>query len=200
MDQSISKQFNAALTHLLAKEGKGAQARLADQQNIDRSYLNHIVKGRNAGSDKARMKIADYFGITFEDMLIMGRHILNEAEKQTTVDRGEMEKNDKSGLPDSSTSDASCTEEGESSITLIAKPGKEEGICISEKIRKMVVILESDTTYRDVLASMIESFYEAVESWSENPGSPKRVQEMELHIADLEKKLADKQASRLQSA
>jgi len=66
MDQLITNQFRAALTHLLAQEGRGSQARLAKQQNIDRGYLNAIVKGRKSGSEKIRSKIASHFDMAYE--------------------------------------------------------------------------------------------------------------------------------------
>ena len=56
MDQSAPNQFRAALTYLLNQEGRGAQTRLADQQKIDRGYLNAIVRGRKSGSEKKRTK------------------------------------------------------------------------------------------------------------------------------------------------
>jgi len=77
MNQSIVKQFHAALTHLLSEEGRGAQSRLAIGQQIDGGYLNAIVKQRKPGSDKIWKKIADHFNITFEEMLSLGQHILN---------------------------------------------------------------------------------------------------------------------------
>ena len=60
MIQSVAKQFHAALTHLLSEEGRGAQTRLANEQQIDRGYLNAIVKQRKLGSDKIRERIAEF--------------------------------------------------------------------------------------------------------------------------------------------
>ena len=80
MDQLITNQFRAALTHLLAQEGRGAQARLAKQQNIDRGYLNAIVKGRKSGSEKIRSKIASHFDMAYEDVFVLGRRVLEQAE------------------------------------------------------------------------------------------------------------------------
>ena len=80
MAQSIRTQFHAALTRLLKKEGRGAQRRLAVQEEIDPGYLNAIVKGRKSGSEEVRAKIASHFNIIYEDMLAMGRRILEGNE------------------------------------------------------------------------------------------------------------------------
>ena len=67
-----------ALNHLLQEEGRGAQTRPAIAKDINRGYLNPIAKGRQAGSDETRARIADHFETTFEDMLAFGRQILVE--------------------------------------------------------------------------------------------------------------------------
>ena len=89
MAQLISQQFHAALCHLLKKEGRGAQSRLAIQQKIDRGYLNGIIKGRKPGSEKVRGKIAAYFQMTYDEMLLLGRRLLaceNVEEEQILPD------------------------------------------------------------------------------------------------------------------
>lgn len=77
MDQSASNQFRAALTHLLKEEGRGAQARLAENQGIDRGYLSAIVRGKKPGSEQIRNKIASHFGMVYEEMLVLGRRIMD---------------------------------------------------------------------------------------------------------------------------
>jgi len=77
MDQSASNQFRAALSHLLKSEGRGAQARLAESQGIDRGYLSAIVRGKKPGSEQIRNKIASHFGMVYEDMLVLGRRIMD---------------------------------------------------------------------------------------------------------------------------
>jgi len=71
------KKFRAALDFLLAREGRKAQSRLANQQNIDSGYLNSIIKGRKPGSITVREKIAAHFDLEYEDMLYLGRWILS---------------------------------------------------------------------------------------------------------------------------
>lgn len=76
-----------ALSHLLSKEGRGAQSRLSRERNIDRGYLNAIIKGRKPGSDSVRTQIAEHFNTTYEEMLAMGRSIIeNDLRKKYPED------------------------------------------------------------------------------------------------------------------
>mgnify|MGYP001764718856 CR=1 FL=1 len=58
MSNDIPTQFRTALNHLLQQEGRGAQVRLARVENIDRGYLNAIIKGRKPGAEAIRSRIA----------------------------------------------------------------------------------------------------------------------------------------------
>lgn len=77
MDTDAQKQFVTALNYLLEKQGRGAQARLANETKIDRGFLNAIVKGRSPGPQEKKEKIAGYFNFNYEDMLSLGRYIIN---------------------------------------------------------------------------------------------------------------------------
>mgnify|MGYP003601852855 CR=1 FL=1 len=76
MSNDIPTQFRTALNHLLQQEGRGAQVRLARVENIDRGYLNAIIKGRKPGAEAIRSRIAAHFGMTYEEMLLLGRRLL----------------------------------------------------------------------------------------------------------------------------
>ncbi|MFH1216531.1 MAG: hypothetical protein V1706_08520 [Pseudomonadota bacterium] len=166
MAQSVSNHFNAALIYLLHQAGRGAQSHLAVQQKIDRGYLNAIVKGRKPGSDEVRAKIADHFHLTYEDMLALGRRIQgNREENLGEGDSGEEQK----GLNHDKAADDTISS-------------------ISEKIMKTVVVLESDSTCRDVLSDLIDALYEVVSTHNENLALRNRMKEIEAQIARLEKK------------
>jgi hypothetical protein len=75
MNNSIAEQFRAALNFLLHQEGRGAQVRLAAAQNIDRGYLNAVIKGRKPAAEEIRLKISDHFGMLYEEMLVFGRRV-----------------------------------------------------------------------------------------------------------------------------
>lgn len=75
MNNVIAEQFRAALNFLLHQEGRGAQVRLSVAQDIDRGYLNAVIKGRKPGAEEIRLRIADHFGMTYEAMLTLGRAV-----------------------------------------------------------------------------------------------------------------------------
>ncbi len=52
--------------------------RLALAQNIDRGYLNAVIKGRKPAAEEIRLKIADHFGMLYEEMLVLGRRVQEE--------------------------------------------------------------------------------------------------------------------------
>lgn len=180
MNTTVSKQFHAALTYLLAKEGRGAQSRLARQQNIDRGYMNAIAKGRKSGAEDVRTKIAAHFDMTYEDMLALGRTILAGGEvQQPTV--GE------------ETGQKKSTKQ-ENGVVAFPEPKKRETpqLSISEKITKVVAILESEGKYREVLSDLIDSFYEAISVKKDNLSLQNKMREMESRIAELEKLAGEK--------
>lgn len=78
MNNPIAEQFRVALNYLLQQEGRGAQVRLAVGQNIDRGYLNAVIKGRKPAAEEIRLKIADHFGMLYEEMLAFGRRVQEE--------------------------------------------------------------------------------------------------------------------------
>ena len=157
MDQLITNQFRAALTHLLAQEGRGAQARLAKQQDIDRGYLNAIVKGRKSGSEKIRSKIASHFDMAYEDVFVLGRRVLEQAESSAANYENQ-------------TFDALTTAEPTPENTLgddaidFKVPTKREGgsSSIHTRILKTIEVLESDTKYGDLLAGLIDAFHDSL--------------------------------------
>jgi len=183
MAQFITHQFQAALAHLLAQEGRGAQSRLAGQQNIDRGYLNAIVKGRKPGSEEVRAKIAAHFNMTFEDMLALGRGILGRGESETSLKT-------KGGEEFSASQDDNPIPN--KSVVEFKSPKKSRDYKsgISKKIMKVVEILESDTHFSDVLAELIDAFHESVIMKNDNLKLRNQMKEMEGRLASLEKKLA----------
>jgi len=193
MAQSVTNQFQAALTHLLTQEGRGAQSRLAGQQKIDRGYLNAIVKGRKPGSEEVRAKIADHFNMTYEDMLTLGRGILGRDKNDASVKT-------KEGKGDSAMQGENATVN--KNVIDFKSPQKFREIHsgISEKIMKVVEILESETKYRDVLAELIDAFHESVSTKNNNLKLRNQMKKMESRIASLEKMLADEKESAQKSA
>ena len=65
---------------------------------------------------------------------------------------------------------------------------------------KVVEILESDTSYRDVLAELIDAFHESVSTKNENLKLRNQMKEMEARITNLEKRPADEKDHTQKSA
>ncbi len=179
MDQSAPNQFRAALTYLLNQEGRGAQTRLADQQKIDRGYLNAIVRGRKSGSEKKRSEIAAHFEMVYEDMLSLGRRILNGEENPS------LEKDNGVSSQSKGHVDTGGRENGviDFKITPRHGAGSEN---IPDRIVSVIEVLSSDTGYADLLAGLIDAFHDTVSTKKENLALRNKLKEMESRIASLE--------------
>jgi hypothetical protein len=180
MNQPISKQFHAALTHLLAKEGRGAQSRLAREQNIDRGYMNAIAKGRKTGAENLRTGIAAYFGMTYENMLALGRAILD----------GENVLGSEGNQVTGKGAALSKVTKMESQVVESKEPQQPEAPLlpsISEIIMKVVDIMESDSNYRATVCSLIVDVHEKISAKKENLALEDRVKELESQVADFKR-------------
>lgn len=89
---SAQKKFNAALVWLLKQKGRGAQADLCRKTGINSGYLSTIVNGGRA-SDKAAELISSHLGYRYEDMLALGRWILEgkDPEEWSPAGHGQIE-------------------------------------------------------------------------------------------------------------
>lgn len=155
MDQSATNQFRAALTYLLDQDGRGAQARLADLLGIDRGYLSAIIRGRKPGSEAKRSQIAAHFGMVYEDMLVLGRRIINGEDDPSR--RGQAE--------DTPPSQKSINTEAEENrvIDFKTSPINESGPeNVSKKIIALLQMLNSDTVYAGILNGLLDSYQETV--------------------------------------
>ena len=172
MDQSAPTQFRAALAYLLKQEGRGAQTRLADELKIDRGYLNAIVRGRKSGSEKKRGQIAAHFHLLYEDMLSLGRRILNgeEISKPDDDTASDMpgKVNDDQQEPDTN-DDRATGKQGQKSEN------------VSKKIITLLQILESDTVYAEILDRLLDSYQETVRK-------DQKIRQPEEEIGELKEK------------
>ncbi|MBU0946057.1 MAG: hypothetical protein KJ804_20745 [Proteobacteria bacterium] len=180
MAQLVSNQFRA----VLVQEGRGAQTRLANEQRIDRGYLHAIVKGRKPVSDNIRAKIAAHFNMAYEDMLALGRRILEGGGEQALD-----VKNLLGALKVESPQLAGQEKE------IIAfknhKKIKELPSGFSSKILKVKKILDSGTSYGDLLAGLIDTFHEVISTKEENFLLRNRLKGLEVKMANLEKRIDD---------
>ena len=178
MSNSIPNQFRVALNRLLGQEGRGAQVRLSIAQNIDRGYLNAIIKGRKPGAEDIRARIATHFGMTYEEMLTLGRSIQegkNVAEEEPVVP-------------------ASLKSSEVKAVVENNKP-QGEGDCgskISEKVLKVMEILESGTEYSDLLSRIIDTYHKSIATSRANQALDLQLKAIEERLGRLEGMLLKK--------
>ncbi len=182
MDQLISKQFQVSLNHFLQKEGRGAQTRLATAKDIDRGYLNAIAKGRQAGSDETRARIADHFETTFEDMLTFGRQIL--------VEEGELVPKEQETAVCKTGSSISDPVKPTAKRTQTASP-RIGGDTIFEAILKTLEVLQEASAHSDTLIGSINVFHEAVVTNKQNRELNNQMMEIASRVSNIEGVLAD---------
>jgi hypothetical protein len=178
MTQSVARQFHAALTHLLSEEGRGAQTRLATAQQIDRGYLNAIVKQRKPGSDKIREKIADHFNMTFEDILSLGRLILSGEDVSTwriSKSVGMVPRQPQVGEQTKKIGQFEPTPKQETASSNIP-----------DKIVKAIEILSTGSGYDNLLSDLIDVFYDTISTKNENEALKIKLREFEARLAILE--------------
>ena len=187
MDQTATNQFRTALTYLLDQEGRGAQARLADLLGIDRGYLSAIIRGRKPGSEAKRCQIAAHFGMVYEDMLILGRRILNGEDDPTR--RGQEGK-----IPLSKESiDADKERVIDFKIPPINGSGSKN---VSEKIISFLQMLDSDSAYSMVLDGLLDIYQDSVRTKQKNSDLEEQLRalkeenlEVKNHMKELESRL-----------
>jgi len=181
MTNLISNQFQAALNHLLRQEGRGAQVRLSVEQNIDRGYLNAIIKGRKPGAEDIRSRIATHFGMDYEEMLALGRRI--QEGKIDSESKVKPEAALLSGLLKAEEHVADGNAPQEKGAPRLKYSGN---------ILKVLEILESNTEYGDSLSVLIDAYHRAIASGQGNQALASRLKAMEERVEKLEGMLSIK--------
>lgn len=137
--------------------------RLALAQNIDRGYLNAVIKGRKPAAEEIRLKIADHFGMLYEEMLAFGRRI-------------------QEGLVN--------MEEGRGAEGSDVEVENNSGNGISSKIEQVREILESGTGCIQTLSSLIDNYHQAILIDRKSRKIENRLEEIERRLELVEKKYA----------
>lgn len=166
MNNPIAEQFRTALNFLLQQEGRGAQVRLALAQNIDRGYLNAVIKGRKPAAEEIRLKIVDHFGMTYEAMLTLGR-----AVQEGTVVQGQ------------GVSRLGSLRDTQSSADSF---GRHLDKRKSETLQRALEVLKSETEYSAILSGVIDGLYGAMKGKRENVEMVRRLEMLEERLGKLE--------------
>ena len=166
MSNDIPTQFRTALNHLLQQEGRGAQVRLARTENIDRGYLNAIIKGRKPGAEVIRSRIANHFGMTYEEMLLLGRRLLAGGTETAPESGGTVSR--RTELEGKGTGEGRGRQE-------------DAGVHLADSLRKALDILESKTKLSESLVEVIAVYHEVLTAG--------RDQELDTRLRALEERV-----------
>jgi len=74
--REVERQFHAAFSWIVREGERGIQAKIAREIGVEPSYINRIASGDRPGSEEVRRMIADSLGYTYEQILDLGRWIL----------------------------------------------------------------------------------------------------------------------------
>lgn len=184
MNRAFSQQFHAALLYLLKEEGRGAQTRLASEQQIDRGYLNSIVKQRKAGSDRIREKIAGHFKMTFAEMLELGRKLLEDGDQSI------LRKGNKDGVG-LSPKLPGVLQESEVEKREGSSGSEKDFPDIPGKIVKVIEILGAGDQYGRLLSELIDAVHDVASFKKENKILMEKLHLLEARLALLEEHSED---------
>lgn len=81
MKKTAHDYFLAAFRKLIDEAGRGAQKSLSLQTGKSTVHINDVLRGRKKASQEMQEEIASSFGLNFEEMLAMGRALLEEDEQ-----------------------------------------------------------------------------------------------------------------------
>jgi len=77
---TVDEYFRAALQKLITKSPKGIKAALAENIKISYRYIDLILQGKRNPGKKTGEKIAEFFDMTYDDMIRLGRAIIEKMD------------------------------------------------------------------------------------------------------------------------
>ena len=132
--------FVAALQKKMKEQGRGAKKLLAANVGVSPNHLSDILAKRKNAGQKLKERISDALDISFEDMLVLGRHLI---EGEGDGKAGNAEGNEQSGH------------------VAEADPHKQNKT--ADFMAMAANILQSKTPYRQALISNITQYSQALE-------------------------------------
>ncbi len=141
-----------------------------------------IVRGKKSGSEKKRCEIAEHFHMLYEDVLTLGRKLLNDEECPTH----ESEANkDISALKISDTSKLQKEFLGKNH-----HPGHCKGTDdIPDRIVRVIEVLNSGTEYANLLAGMINAFHDTVSTKKKNLSLKKENSNLKANLTAMDQRI-----------
>ena len=155
--------MTASLKHCKKKmkeQGRGAKKNLAANVGVSPNHLSDILAKRKNAGQKLKERIAETLDLTFEDMLVLGRHLVEDR-----IDGG-------SGGADGN--------EQANSVAVEAQQQKP-----FESVDYMAMsakILESSTPYRQALISNLTHYYQEMETAQREKKALQMIQALQEEI------------------
>lgn len=81
MKKTAHDYFLAAFRKLIEDAGRGTQRDISRRIGKSTTHINDVLKGRKRASQEMQEEISSYFGLNFEEMLGMGRNLLEHEEE-----------------------------------------------------------------------------------------------------------------------
>jgi transcriptional regulator with XRE-family HTH domain len=158
--------FVAALQKKLKDQGRGGKQKLAALLGITPNHLSDILGSRKNAGQKLKERIADALGVSFEEMLALGRQIIEGRSKGQGTPFGGMDHG----------------------VGLV-ETREDEAYFSSDFIAMAKRILESDTPFRQALMSNISAYHQALESSRKEKESTDEIKELQQELQNVRKEI-----------
>ena len=152
--------FVEALKKKMKEQGRGAKKNLAANVGVSPNHLSDILAKRKNAGQKLKERIAETLDLTFEDMLMLGRHLVEDK-----VDGG--------------TGDAEKNEQAKSVTVDVQQQNSVKPV---DYMAMSAKILESSTPYRQALISNITQYYREMEATQREKKALQMIQALQEEI------------------
>jgi|GEM_PF-1691579 len=154
--------FVAALQKKLKEQGRGAKKKLATRVGVSPNHLSDILAERKNAGQKLKERISDALGISFEEMLALGRHLIESRSGK--------------GINDVSGDDRDMG---------VIVTGEPESAYTTDFMAMASRILGSNTPYRQALISNITAYHQALEFAQKEQEALKTIKELQKELSDM---------------
>ena len=149
--------FVEALRKKMKEQGRGAKKSLAANVGVSPNHLSDILAKRKNAGQKLKERIAETLDLTFEDMLVLGRHLV---EDRIGGESGEKEQSD----------------------SVVMKAQCQKPIKAVDYMAMCAKILESSTPYRQALMNNIMQYYQEMETAQKGKKALQMIQALQKEI------------------
>jgi len=144
----------------MKEQGRGAKKNLASNVGVSPNHLSDILAKRKNVGQKLKERIAETLDLTFEDMLVLGRHLVEDRIDGESGGTGGNEQSD--------------------SVAVEAQ--QQKPVKSVDYIAMSAKILESSTPYRQALISNITQYYQEMETAQREKKALQMIQALQEEI------------------